>query len=302
MKIELSIIIVNWNGSEITKQCLTSIYEQTRQISFEVIVVDNGSSDSSCEMIEKYFPQVRIIANRENRGFAAANNQGILEAKGDFLLLLNNDTIILDHALEKIIAVAKETPQAGVLGCKVLNADMTQQSSCFRFPSLLNLTLAAMHLDTFFPKHNFFGRERYAKVNWNKITEVDVVSGCFMLVRREAYEKTGVLDERFFMYAEETDWCLRFRQNGWKVLYAPYGEIIHLGGASSKKNKGPMALQLKGSILLFIKKHRSRLSYSTACLIVSLYFILRAFFLFNANCCKGSFLSLLGADYLCLKK
>jgi GT2 family glycosyltransferase len=302
MKTDLSIIIVNWNGCEITKQCLESIYAQTKKISFEVIVVDNGSTDLSCEMIKNNFSQVKIIQNNENRGFAAANNQGIKEANGDFILLLNNDTIILDRALEKTLTIAKENPEAGIVGCRVLNADKSLQSSCFRFPSLLNLTLAATHLDMVFPNHRFFGRERYAKAHWNAITEVDVLTGCFMLVRREAYEQTGLLDERFFMYAEETDWCLRFKRMGWKVLYAPFGEIIHLGRASSRKNKGAMALQLKGSILLFIKKHRSRLSYSAACLIISLYFILRAPILFNANCCKGAFLSLLGADYLCLKK
>jgi GT2 family glycosyltransferase len=302
MKIDLSIIIVNWNGCDITKQCLESIYEQTKEIGFEVIVVDNGSNDLSCETIKNNFPDVRIIQNKENRGFAAANNQGIKESKGDFILLLNNDTIVLDKALEKMLAIAKENREAGIVGCRVLNADKSLQSSCFRFPSLLNLTLAAMHLDTVFPNHRFFGRERYAKANWKSITEVDVLTGCFMLVRREAYEQAGLLDERFFMYAEETDWCLRFKRKGWKVLYAPFGEIIHLGGASSRKNKGVMALQLKGSILLFIKKHRSRFSYSAACLIISLYFLMRAPILFNANCCKGAFLSLLGADYLCLKK
>jgi GT2 family glycosyltransferase len=302
MKTELSIIIVNWNGCDITRQCLKSIYEQTKGIGFEIIVVDNGSTDLSCEMIRNEFPEVILIPNVDNRGFAAANNQGIKIAKGEFILLLNNDTIILDKAIKKTLSAAKANPQAGVMGCRVLNADKSLQSSYFRFPSLLNLSLAALHLDSIFPKNIFFGRERYARAEWNKITEVDVLTGCFMMARRNAVEKIGLLDERFFMYAEETDWCLRFKRNGWKVLYVPVGEIIHLGGASSKNNKGPMTLQLKGSILLFFKKNRNVVSYRAACIIVSIYFLLRASFLFNANCGKGAFLSLLGAEYLCLKK
>lgn len=302
MKTDLSIIIVNWNGQEITRQCLKSIYERTKNINFEVIVVDNASADSSCQMIRDEYPQVNLICNTENRGFAAANNQGINASKGDFILLLNNDTIILENAVEKTLQIAKLNPQAATISCKVLNPDYTLQSSCFMFPSLLNLSLAAMHLDSFFPKHKFFGRERYAGTDWNEITEVDVIAGCFMLVRKDAVKDIGMLDERFFMYAEETDWCLRFKKAGWKILYAPVGQIIHLGGATSKKVKPAMMLQLKGSILLFIKKHRSRVSYISACLVISIYFLLRAAYLRERNCFKGAFLSLFGAEYLCLKR
>ncbi len=302
MKADVSIIIVSWNSFEITRQCLKSVYEQTQNIVFEVIAVDNASSDGSCEMIKKEFPQVRLICNTENKGFAAANNQGIKKADGEFILLLNSDTIILNNAIEKTIIEARRNPGAAIIGCKVLNPDMTLQSSFFRFPSLTNLFIAAMHLDSLFPENTFFGRERYARINLQNTTEVDVITGCFMLVRKEAINQTGLLDERFFMYAEETDWCLRFKKHGWKVLYAPVGEIIHLGGVSSKKNKDSMALQLKGSILLFIKKHRSRISYISACLAVSIYFSIRALFLLNLNCFKGAILSLFGAEHLCLKK
>lgn len=302
MKTDLSIIIVNWNGCEITKQCLKSIFEQTKTINFEVIVVDNASVDMSCKTIRDEFPQVKLICNNENRGFAAANNQGIKEAQGDFLLFINNDTIVLDRAIEKSLVCAKNHPDAAVVGCKVLNNDKTLQSSFFRYPSLTNLFLATAHLDSIFPNHKFFGRERYAKANWNETNEVDVITGCFMLVKKEAIEEIGMMDECFFMYAEETDWCLRFKKRGWKILYAPFGEIIHLGGASSKKVKSTMMLQLKGSILLFIKKHRSRISYIAACLLISLYFLSRGLFHQNIDFYKGAFLSLLGADYLCLKK
>jgi len=308
MRIELSIILVNWNGLEITRQCLKSIYEQTKNICFEIIVIDNASKDLSCKMIREEFPKVILVCNEENKGFAAANNQGINKSKGNFILLLNNDTIVLENAIEKTLFAAESNSKAAVMGCKVLNRDRTPQSSCFMFPSILNLIIAAAHLDTIFPKNKFFGRERYARSEWNEIKEVDVVAGCFMLVRRDAIEDTGTLDERFFMYGEETDWCMRFKKHGWKILFCPNGKIIHLGGESSKKIKGTMMLQLKGSILLFIKKHYSRLSYAAACIVISLYFLIRTPYhlvrdtTISRVCCKGTFLSLLGADYLCLKR
>lgn len=308
MSVDLSIIIVNWNGLDITRQCLESIYQQTRDINFEVIVVDNASADSTCKMLREEFPQVKLICNSENKGFAAANNQGINIAGGNFILLLNNDTIVLKDAISKTFLAAKTNPQAAVTGCKVLNRNGTTQSSCFMFPSLLNLMIAAAHLDTFFPKNKFFGRERYSRTDWNCIKEVDAVSGCFMMVRRQAFENIGILDERFFMYAEETDWCMRFKKNGWKILFCPEGQIIHLGGESSKKIKSTMILQLKGSILLLIKKHYTRLSYASACIIMSIYFFIRAPYhlirgtKISGTFLKGAFLSILGADYLCIKR
>lgn len=308
MKTDLSIIIVNWNGIDITRQCLKSIYEQTKNINFEVIVIDNGSTDSSCQMIRDEFKQVKLISNTENKGFAAANNQGIEVSKGKFILLLNNDTVILENAIEKTLNFAKSNPQAGAVSCRVLNPDRTHQSTCFMFPSLLNLTLAALHLDKIFKTNSFFGRERYAGYDWNKTNEVDVITGCFMMVQREAIEEVGILDEQYFMYAEEADWCFRFKKAGWKILNASVGQIIHFGGVSSKKIKGAMMLQLKGSILLFIKKHRGKLSYVTSCAVTSLYFVIRSPYHFirgnitGFTCWKGAFLSLLGADFLCLKR
>jgi len=277
---DISIIIVSWNTREITCQCLRSIYDRPAGYKFEVIVADNASTDGSVGMIKEKFPQVHLMENKENKGFAAANNQGIKTAQGKYLLLLNSDTEIIDDAIAKTIKFADTQPEAAVVGCRVLNPDRTLQPTCFKFPSLLNLFLAAIYLYKIFPGSRFFGRERMSWWDRKDEREVDVVTGCFMLVRKEAIEQVGLLDESFFMYGEETDWCWRFKKAGWKILFTPEAQIVHYGGQSSKKAATDMSLQLRGSILKFVNKHNSRPYYICACFFVWLFFILRIPFWF----------------------
>lgn len=273
--IDVSIIIVNWNTCDILQDCLKSVYEQTKDLSFEVIVVDNASSDDSVEVIKRDFPQVVLIENPENRGFATANNQGVAISKGRYILLLNSDTVVLDGAIQKTIAFADRHPEAAVVGCKVLNPDRTIQPTCFVFPSLLNLFLSATYLYKVFHRSRFFGQERMTWWDRSDVRGVDVVTGCFMLVRREAIDQLGMMDEEYFMYAEETDWCYRFKKAGWKILFTPDPQIIHLGGQSSQKVKSEMVLQLRASRLLFLKKHRSYIEYLVGCFLTSMFFLLR---------------------------
>jgi len=275
MHFDVSIIIVNWNTRNILRNCLLSIYDQTKEIYFEVIIVDNASTDGSVEMVKRDFPQAALIENMVNRGFAAANNQGLKIAKGQYILLLNSDTIVLDGAIQKTVAFAEQHPKAAVIGCKVLNPDGSLQPTCFMFPSLLNMFLSSTYLYKLFPKSKFFGREQMTWWDRNDVREVDVITGCFMLVRRRAIEQTGLMDEQFFVYGEETDWCYRFRQGGWKVLFIPDAEIVHLGGQSSKQMASQMTLQLRGSILQFMCKHYSCLEYNLACILVWLFFAIR---------------------------
>ncbi len=278
-QIDVSIIIVSWNTREVLRNCLRSVYEQTGvsgDIDFEVVVVDNASTDGSAQMVRNDFPKVILIENSENRGFAAANNQGIAAACGRYVLLLNSDTVILDNAIGKVIAAAEADPEAAVVGCRILNPDRSLQASCFMFPSILNLLLSSTYLYKIFPKSRFFGREQMTWWDRNDTREVEVATGCFMLVRKKAIEQTGVLDERFFMYAEETDWCYRFHQNKWRIIFTPDARIIHLGGQSSQRIRSKMYLQLRGSILLFFRKHRNLSVYAAACLLIALFFALRS--------------------------
>jgi GT2 family glycosyltransferase len=275
---DVSIIIVNWNTKDLLQNCLQSTIEQAGDVDYEIIVVDNASSDGSAEMVKQKFPHVKPIENAENRGFAAANNQGMAIAQGRYVLLLNSDTVILDNAIAKTVAFADNHPEAAVVGCRVLNPNRTLQPTCFTFPSVLNMFLWATYLSKLLPKSKLFGRERMTWWHRNDEREVDVVTGCFMLVRQEAIKQVGMMDERFFVYGEETDWCYRFKQAGWRILFTPNAHIIHLGGASSEQIKSEMVLQLRASILLFFKKHKGRFSYGLACLFVSLFFVLRVSF------------------------
>ena len=273
--IDVSIIIVSWNTEEILRNCLTSIYEDGGDVAYEVIVIDNASSDGSAKMIRKNFPQVVLIENSENRGFAAANNQGIKVAKGRYVLLLNSDTIVLDKAIEKTLSFADAHHESAVIGCRVLNPDKTLQPTCFMFPSVLNMLLSTTYLYKLFPKSRFFGRERMTWWDRSDTRQVDVATGCFMFVRREAIEQVGLLDEQFFIYGEETDWCYRFKNAGWKVIFTPCAEIIHLGGQSTKQKATAMIVQLRKSILQFMKKHHSLFTYRIACLLTVLSLAVR---------------------------
>ena len=272
---DVSVIIVNWNTKKLLRDCLTSVYEQTMNIDYEVIVVDNGSTDGSTEMIKHNFPQVSLIQNKENRGFAAANNQAIATARGRYVLLLNSDTVVLDKAIEKTLAFADAHTEAGAVGCRVLNPNSTVQTTCFMFPSLLNMLLSSTYLYKLFPKNRFFGREQMTWWLRNDVREVDVVTGCFILVRREAIEQVGTMDESFFMYGEETDWCYRLKKNGWKVMFTPVGQIIHFGGQSAAKIPVAMIIQLRLSILRFIKKHYSWPSHIIARFLIAIFFAFR---------------------------
>lgn len=272
---DVSIIIVNWNTKSLLRGCLTSVYECAGAVDYEIIVVDNASTDDSVEMVKNDFKDVILIENTENRGFAAANNQGMAIAKGRYVLLLNSDTIVLENSVANTVKFADENPQTAVTGCQVLNSDGTIQRTCFKFPSILNMLLSSTYLYKLFPKNKFFGREQMTWWDRGDVRQVDVVTGCFMLVRREAIEQVGPMDERFFMYGEETDWCYRFWLNGWKVMFAPVGRIIHFGGQSTAMRPVVMIVQLRLSILKFIKKHYTWPSHLIARFLVALFFAAR---------------------------
>jgi GT2 family glycosyltransferase len=182
---------------------------------------------------------------------------------------------VLDGAIDKVVAFADAHPQAGMVGCRVLNPDRSLQRSCFMFPSVLNMALWVSYLFKIFARSRFFGRDRMTWWDGDDVREVDVLTGCFMLVRREAIEQIGPMDERFFMYFEETDWCYRFRQAGWKVMFTPNAEIVHLGGASSKQVRTYMVNQWRKSMLLYYKKHKSLLAYISAWVLIALFFLTR---------------------------
>lgn len=273
--IDVSVTIVNWNTQHLLRDCIASIYEHAGDVCCEIIVIDNASSDGSAKMVKTEFPDVHLIGNTENHGFARANNQGMQTARGRYILLLNSDTLLLENALGRAVAFADRNADAAVVGCRVLNPDMTLQPTCFMFPSTLNMLLSLSYMYKLFEKSRWFGRERMSWWSRDDVRCVDVVTGCFMLVRRKAIEQVGLMDDRFFMYAEETDWCYRFKQAGWKVLFTPEAEIIHYGGQSSRNAKPEMLIELRLSLLKFIRKHQGRVQHAIASALVLLFAAIR---------------------------
>jgi len=285
--IDVSVIVVAWNVKDLIHNCLKSVYEETKDIRFEVIYVDNDSGDGSVEMVKKEFPEVAIIVNDENKGFIKANNQGIEISQGRYVLLLNSDTIVLNNAIAKAVKFADTHPEVAVIGCKVLNPDRTLQRTCFMYPSALNMLLSATYLYKIFPRNRFLGRENMTWWDFSDVREVETICGCFSLVRKEAIKQIGLMDETYYVYGDDPDWCYRFRKNGWKILFTPEPEIIHYGGQTTKQMTIRFKLQLFGSKLIFVKLHRSKLEFLVACFLTAMFSLLRIPYWFAmATLCK----------------
>jgi GT2 family glycosyltransferase len=226
-------------------------------------------------MVQREFSQVHLLTNSINRGFAAANNQGINLARGRYVLLLNSDTIVLDRAIEKTLKFADAHPDTAVTGCRLLNPDRTLQNSCFMFPSILNGFLFSSYLYRLFPGSRFFGRELMTWWSRNDPREVDVVTGCYMLVRKKAIDDVGQMDEQFFMYAEETDWCYRFKAKGWKNRFTPDAEIVHIGGGSAVKLGAQRAQMTNRSFVRYMFKHWAKPRAVIGVYMIALFYLTR---------------------------
>jgi len=253
--IDLSVIIVSWNVKDLLRQCLESIFAETRNIALEVWVIDNASSDGTSAMVKREFPNVYLIANSENLGFARASNQGIRLSRGRYILLLNPDTIVQDGALDKMVAFLDSHPAVGALGCKILDSrGQVDPRGARRLPTLLTELGSHTKLAIFWPYNRFFGSYLCNSKNSN-VLAVEALSGACMMVRSEVAKIVGVLDEMFHMYGEDIDWCYRIRQAGWIICYYPSATIVHFGGQSSRLRPIEMALQELDSTNRFFWKH-----------------------------------------------
>jgi hypothetical protein len=253
---KLSIIIVNWNTKTHLKWCLYYVYRRTRRIDFEIFVVDNASKDNSAEMVEKGFPEVNLIRNKKNLGFAKANNQAIKKAKGEYILLLNSDTKILDQALVKMVELMDKNARVGILGCKLLNPDGTLQPSCRRFPSLKSQTLILLKLHNLLP--NLKAIRDYYTLDWkyNKTKKVDQVMGACFMVRKKVFEEIGLLDEKYFIWFEEVDFCKRAKDAGWDTYFLPNAQVVHEKAASFDQLLNlKRQIWFNNSLLRYFKKH-----------------------------------------------
>lgn len=260
--VDVSIVIVNWNTRDVLRGCLRSIFEQTKDISFEVVVIDNASTDGSPDMVRTEFPSVILIDNTVNKGFAAANNQGLVRMAGRYALLLNPDTIILDGAIQRCVALADAEPDIGVLGCQVLEDEHTIQKTGFSFPSVWTLFLINSRLMRLMPRSRLLGKPELGWWDRRSDQDIDIISGMFMLVRREAIEQVGIMDEAYFVYGEEADWCYRFAKAGWRRHFTTAARIIHLDGGSKSTSQvsARMYVQLQKSMMIYARKHLGPLS------------------------------------------
>jgi GT2 family glycosyltransferase len=240
---KLSVVILCWNDIAVIGDCLRSILLGTRSTEFEVIVSDNGSTDGSIEFIRKNFPQVHLIENGANLRFAKGNNVGIRASRGEFVLILNPDTIINDDALDRIVAFADKHPEAGAMGCRVVNVDGSYQEHVRPLPSIRSEWMAAFHLGALARWSDWFNPGVYFGWKGEGEREVGWLAGCFILVRGELLRRLGGFDEQFFYYYEDTDLCRRIWEAGYPVLYTPDIKIIHLKGHSTKK-RFPLGFEL----------------------------------------------------------
>lgn len=248
---DLSIIIVNWNTKEFLLPCLRSIFEGGQGRGWEVIVVDNSSQDGSGEEVRKTLPSTHLIENERNFGFAKAANQGLQEGSGRYVLLLNPDTRMKNGAIEQLVSFMDGCSDAGAAGAQLLNGDGSKQNSIANFPSLATELLNKRLLRWLFPK-KFPGKER----NYSKPVEVDSVIGACMMVRRVALEQVGLLDEDYFLFLEETDWCYRMKRAGWKIYHVPQAEVYHFQGKSAETARKRAKIEFYQSRYHFFKKNR----------------------------------------------
>jgi GT2 family glycosyltransferase len=262
---DLSIIIVSWNVRELLRRCLHSILDAPSDagVQSQVIVVDNASNDGSPEMVRAEFPQVQLVTNKENRGFTAANNQGLDLSHGRHLLLLNPDTEVIGDALATMVRYLDEHPTVGALGPQLRYPDGSLQSSRRRFPTLLTALVESTVIQEWWGDNRIL-RDFYMadtpddhapSTPEGSVQPVDWVVGACLAVRRQAYEQVGGLDEGYFMYSEELDWCRRIADAGWRIIYLPTAAVIHHEGKSSEQVVPARHIHFQSSKVRYFRKH-----------------------------------------------
>lgn len=259
---DASVIIVSWNAKKFLLDCLETVYSDLNGLDHEVIVVDNASGDGSAGAVKEFYPKALVIENSSNEGFARANNTGIKKSSGEFILLINSDVKVIPGCIPALLKFLSEHGSAGVVGPMVLNGDLTLQKTSRRFPNLAITLLSALGIERTFLPHN-------------ETREAQALSGCFLAVRREALIDVGLLDERFFFYAEDKDWCKRFSDAGWKAFYHPEAKAIHYGGASSAKAPVKFYIEMHRANLQYWEKHHGSLSKAAYLFIMIIHQALR---------------------------
>jgi hypothetical protein len=255
--VELSIVIVAWNASHYLELCLESLAKDPPQRSMEVLVVDNASADDTIEMVEVKFPWVKLIKSKENLGFSKGNNVAIRQCQGHYIALVNPDVIVFPGCLDALAIFLDQNPKVGNVGPRVFNPDMTQQSTCRRFPTLWNNFCSATHLERVFNGLRFFAGEHMFYFPHDRTRAVDVIVGCFSMIRKEAFDDVGLLDEGLFMYGDDVDWCRRARKAGWQVVFYPDARAVHDRGKTTAPFPVHFAVAQQRSVLHYWTTHHT---------------------------------------------
>jgi GT2 family glycosyltransferase len=253
--VDISVVIVAWNAKRYLELCLESLAEAPPRRSMEVFVVDNASSDGTSEMIETGFPWVKLIKSSENLGFSKGNNLAIRQCQGRYVALVNPDVIVFAGCLDALADFLDQNPKVGNVGPRVFNPDMSMQSTCRRFPTLWNNFCSASGLETRFKNSRFFAGEHMFYFPHDRTLAVDVLVGCFSMIRRETFDAVGLLDENLFMYGDDVDWCRRAQNAGWLVVFYPGGQAIHDRGKTTAPYPVRFALAQQRSVLYYWSKH-----------------------------------------------
>jgi GT2 family glycosyltransferase len=256
--IDISVVVVSWNTRDMLLDCLASVRDALTGFRSEIIVVDNASSDGSAAAVAERYPEVRVIVNSMNVGFAKANNIGIAHSQGKYLALINSDVIVQPNCIATLFHFMQSNPRVGIAAPKILNPDLTLQESCRAFPSVWNTFCRTFALDTLFPNLQLFSGQWMRSWSHDHVREVDVLSGCFWMMRHEAMAEVGGLDENFFMYAEDKDLCRRFSDAAWTIIYYPLASAIHFGGASSSRQPVRFYVEMQRANLRYWRKHHGR--------------------------------------------
>jgi GT2 family glycosyltransferase len=271
----VSVVIVSWNAKHFLEECLESLAAAEVAIPLEVIVVDNASSDGSPELVADKFPRVRLIQSGANLGFAKANNLGLKQCGGEYVCLINSDVNVAKDCIQFLVDYMESNPAVGIAGPRMLDANGNTGRSCRGFPTVWNMFCHALALDSLFPKSRLFGG--YILRFWpqNTTREVGILGGWFWITRRQALDQVGLLDENFFFYGEDMDWCQRFHLGGWKVVFVSGTASVHYGGGSSKRAPLKYYIQQQRADLQYWKKHHSRAGQIAYFWICVLYHTIR---------------------------
>jgi GT2 family glycosyltransferase len=273
--IDASVVIVNWNTKDLLLECIRTTLEAACERTIQIIVVDNASTDGSVEAVRQRFPSVKVLCNDTNLGFAKANNIGIRAGSSTYVCLVNSDIEVLGKCIDTLCSYMDEHSDVGLLGPQILNKDLTLQRSCSELPSVRSSLMQALMLDKLFPRSRFCRSRFMTDFDHRTARHVKTLSGCFLMARRAVLNQIGLLDERFFFYAEDVDLCKRFHEAGWRLVFYPAAKAIHYGGASSAVASGKFLIEMERANLQYWHKHSNRFVETLVAVVMLAHYGLR---------------------------